>query len=154
MKNYYVGKPQAIYFKACTTSLPDYSNDSEVIDHIDRVFIQPLDEEALRRVSKACKQTVIAVAMSPWASLDMAFSLWRSIKMIEDVAQVYGMRPSLYNRYKLVKSVIHQLVFVGVTESVMDSVSDVVSGGLSDSALTPLMSVGSARIGQGVGAGI
>src|SRR5690554_7520572 len=81
--------------------MPDYSNDKEVIQHIDTTFLKPLDEEATRRISTYCVQTGVGVAISPWASLDMLLSLWRSIKMIDDIAQVYGVRPSLPNRLRL-----------------------------------------------------
>ncbi len=147
LKRFYDEKPQAVYFQRCIEVLPDYSNDREVINHIEAVFLQPLDKEAQRRISNYSLQTGAAVAVSPWASLDMLLSLWRSIKMIDDVAQVYGMRPSITNRYKLLKLVIHQLAFVGATEIVIDQVMDE----FGSSTLTSMASV---RLGQGLGAGI
>jgi putative membrane protein len=87
------------------------------------------------------------VAASPWASLDMVLSLWRSIKMIDDIAQIYGIRPSLTNRYKLLKLVFHQLAFVGSSEIVIDQVVHE----LGSSVLT---SMASTRLAQGLGAGI
>lgn len=147
LKRFYIDKPQIVYLQRCIDKLPDYSNDREVIDHIDRAFLQPLDKEALRRISNFSLQTGAAVAVSPWAALDMLLSLWRSIKMIDDVAQVYGMRPSLANRYKLLRLVIHQLAFVGATEIVIDQVVD-------EFGSSTLTSIASARMGQGLGAGI
>lgn len=147
LKTFYADKPQIVYLHQCIEKLPDYSNDREVIDHIDRVFLQPLDKEALRRISNFSLQTGAAVAASPWASLDMLLSLWRSIKMIDDVAQVYGMRPSLANRYKLLKLVVHQLAFVGVSEVVIDQV-------MEEFGPSMLTGLASARVAQGLGAGI
>ena len=147
LKGFYTDKPQGIYLQQCIEQLPDYSNDREVIDHIDRVFFQPLDKEALRRVSNFSLQTGAAVAASPWASLDMLLSLWRSVKMIDEVAQVYGIRPSLINRYKLMKQVIHQLVFVAATEVVIDQL-------VEEFGSSTLTSIASAKLGQGLGAGI
>jgi putative membrane protein len=147
LKRFYANKPQSVYLQRCIETLADYSNDREVIDHIDRVFLQPLDKEALRRISNFSLQTGAAVAVSPWAALDMLLSLWRSIKMIDDVAQVYGMRPSLANRYKLLKLVIHQLAFVGVSEIVIDQVMD-------EFGSSTLTGIASTRLGQGLGAGI
>lgn len=147
LKRFYSDKPQLVYLQRCIDKLPDYSNDREVIDHIDRVFLGPLDKEALRRISNFSLQTGAAVALSPWASLDMLLSLWRSIKMIDDVAQVYGMRPSLANRYKLLRLVIHQLAFVGASEIVVDQMVDELGS-------TTLTGIASARMGQGLGAGI
>ena len=147
LKAFYTDKPQGVYFQKCIDQLPDYSNDREVVDHIERVFLQPLDKEALRRVSNFSLQTSTAVAISPWASLDMLLSLWRSVKMIDDVAQVYGMRPSLMNRYKLLKQVIHQLAFVAVSEVMIDQF-------MEEFGSSTLTGIASARLGQGLGAGI
>jgi putative membrane protein len=144
---FYLKKPQHVSFQRCLEQLPDYSNDREVVAHIERIFLRPLDKEALRRVSNYSLQTATAVAVSPWASLDMLLSLWRSIKMIDDVAQVYGMRPSLFNRYKLLKLVTHQLVFVAASEVVIDQV-------IEEFGSSTLASMAGARLGQGLGAGI
>lgn len=147
LRVFYGDKPQRVYLERCLDTLPDYSNDREVIAHIDRVFLQPLDKEAQRRISNFSIQTGVVVAVSPWASLDMLLSLWRSIKMIDDIAQVYGMRPSLSNRYKLLRLVIHQLAFIGVSEILMDQA-------MEEFGSSTLTSMASARLGQGVGAGI
>ncbi|UZE94793.1 TIGR01620 family protein [Alkalimarinus alittae] len=144
---FYADKPQLVYFQRCIEKLPDYSNDREVVDHIERVFLKPLDKEALRRISNVSLQTGAVVAASPWASLDMLLSLWRSVKMIDDIAQVYGMRPSLVNRYKLLKLVVHQMAFVGASEIVIDQV-------MEEFGSSTLTSMASARLGQGLGAGI
>jgi len=147
LETFYEAKPQAVYYRRCLDSLPDYNNDREVVEHLERVFIEPLDKEALRRVSQFSIQTGVVVAASPWMSVDMLLSLWRSLKLIDEVAQVYGMRPSLLNRYKLIKKVLHQLVFVGVTEVLIDQ-------WLEDAVGSTLLGVASARIAQGMGAGV
>ena len=147
LNTFYSNKPQAVYFQQCLEQLADYSNDREVIGHIDRVFLQPFDKEALRRISIHSMQNGALVAVSPWATLDMLLALWRSIKMIDDIAEVYGVYPSLPNRYKLLKSVAKQLLLVGASEVLIDQVV----GGVGAQSLTAMAS---ARIGQGLGAGI
>lgn len=143
--DFYEDKPQAIYLKRTLESLPDYSNDREVVSHIDHVFLQPLDDEALRRISNYSLQSGIAVALSPWASLDMMLALWRSIKMIDSIGEVYGTRPSLLNRYRLLKSVIHQLAFVGISDLIIDNL-------VEESAKATLIGATSTRFSQGLGA--
>jgi len=146
LRGFYKNKPQAEYFERCIKEMPDYSNDREAIKHIDNIFLKPLDEEATRRVSNYCVQTGVGVAISPWASLDMLLSLWRSVKMIDDVAQVYGVRPSLPNRLRLFRRVVNQLLFVGATELLTESV-------LAEFGFQGITSSLSARAGQGIGAG-
>jgi len=143
---FYKNKPQQAHFEHCIQIMPDYSNDKEAIKHLDEVFLKPLDEEAARRVSVYAMQTGVGVALSPWASLDMLLSLWRSVKMIDDVAQVYGVRPSLPNRLRLFRRVVNQLLFVGATELLAENA-------LAEFGFQGLTSSLSARAGQGIGAG-
>lgn len=140
------GKPQALHFENCTRELPDYSNDREVVNHIERSFLQPLDQEAIRRVSMHSLHTGVAIAASPWASLDMFLSLWRSLKMIDEVAQVYGVRPSLVSRIRLLKMVLKNMALVGVSEVLIDQVAEVATLGVS--------TVIGSRATQGIGASI
>lgn len=146
LRSFYKNKPQQEHFERCIKDMPDYSNDREAIKHIDVIFLKPLDEEATRRVSAYCVQSGVGVAISPWASLDMLLSLWRSIKMIDDVAQVYGVRSSLPNRLRLFRRVVNQLLFVGATELLTESV-------LAEFGFQGITSSLSARAGQGIGAG-
>ena len=66
LKLYYSEKPQAVYLKRSLETLADYSNDKEAIDHIERSFLEPLDQEALRRVSNLSVKTGVVVTISPW----------------------------------------------------------------------------------------
>jgi putative membrane protein len=145
LNEFYQEKPQAVYLKRAVDSLPDYSNDREVVTHIDQSFLQPLDDEALRRISNYSLQSGVAVALSPWASLDMMLALWRSMKMIDSIGEVYGTRPSLLNRYRLLRSVIHQLAFVGISDLIIDNL-------VEESAKASLIGASSTRLGQGLGA--
>ena len=147
LKGFYTDKPQAVYLQRCLDSLPDYSNDREVIVHLERGFIEQLDQEALRRIGDMSLQSSIVVAVSPWASVDMVLALWRSMRLIDEVAQVYGVRPSLLNRYKLLRLVVHQLAFVGASEVLVDEL-------LEEIGSVSLVSQFSAKIAQGLGAGV
>lgn len=147
LTQFYKGKPQAPLLAKSIKSMPDYSNDKEAMVHLENVFLAPLDKEALRRVSKHSLQTGVVVAASPWAAVDMLFALWRSMKMIDEVGQVYGMRPSLANRYKLLKSVLRYLAFIGVSELALDEM-------LQEFGTTSLMGITGARLSQGIGAGV
>ncbi len=144
---FYANKPHAIHFQRCIDCLPDYANDRELLAHIDAVFLQPLDQEALNRVSRYSTQTGIVVAASPWAIVDIVLALWRVMKMIDDVAQVYGMRPSRLNRIKLLKKVIHQLAFIAVSEVMIDEL-------LEQMGVVSIVGIASTRIAQGLGASV
>jgi len=147
LHQFYLGKPQAALFRTAKEGLADYHDNKEIIDHLDQAFLNPLDQKALKTVSQFSAQTGIAVAVSPWASLDMLLSLWRNMKMISDIGQIYGLRPSLRNRYKLVKMVMKQLLLVGASEIAIQQL-------IEEMGLSSSLSMVSARLGQGLGAGV
>ena len=147
LKLFYVGKPQQILLDQCLCSLPDYALGQEVVAHINDTFIKPLDAEALTRVSRFSSQSALTVALSPWVTVDMLLSIWRNIKMIDEIGQVYGIRPSLANRISMLKSVISHLALSGASELVADYALDEVGG-------ASLASHFSFRLSQGLGVGL
>ncbi|GGO79706.1 hypothetical protein GCM10011348_14640 [Marinobacterium nitratireducens] len=147
MKAFYADKPQAPLLDRALEQLPDYSDDNETLGHLDRHFVAQLDTQAMQLVSRYSAQTGVAVAFSPWAALDMLLALWRSLQMIDEIGQVYGVAPSWPTRMRLLRKVLAQLTFVGASEVAIDQLSD----DLGSAALAGTLS---ARAGQGLGAGI
>ncbi|UTW12458.1 YcjF family protein [Marinobacterium rhizophilum] len=147
LERFYRDKPQAALLQPALHNLPDYSDDSEKLQHLDQHFVVQLDQAAMQIISSYSAQTGTAVAISPWAALDILLALWRSLGMIDAIAQVYGVAPSLPTRLKLLRQVFTQLGFVGASEVMIDQLSDDLGG-------AALAGVFSARAGQGLGAGI
>lgn len=56
-------------------------------------MLQPLDERAQAIIVRAARDAAIGVSISPIAALDVAITIWRSLRMIRDIAGVYGFRP-------------------------------------------------------------
>ena len=146
-KSFYAHKPHQALLDQCLSSLPDYKLGHEVITHIDDVFLKPLDAEALKRVTSFSYKTGLTVALSPWVALDMALSLWSNIKMIDDIGQIYGVRPSFVNRVSMLKSIIGHLTLAGASEFASDQIVDQLGG-------TSLASLFSVRLSQGLGVGL
>jgi len=147
LDTYYHNKPQNIPWQRCKKSMPDYNDDREALAHVEHMFLRHLDAEAQRRISSHSTQIGIAVAVSPWASVDMLLSFWRNLQMIIDVAQVYGIRPSLRNRLKLMRSVLHHMAVSGASEVVISELVKEVGG-------REALGILSARVAQGLGVGI
>jgi len=147
LKSFYAGKPQQVLLDQCLSSLPDYALGHEVVTHINEVFLKPLDTEALKRVSRFSYQTGLTVALSPWVAVDMVLSLWRNIKMIDEIGQVYGVRPSMVNRLSMLKSIVGHLALTGAGELATDHILDEVGG-------ASLASIFSVRLSQGLGVGL
>lgn len=132
------------------TSLAEH--DADIIDPRDRVrlaercLLVPLDAEAHRIVARAARRVTLLTAMTPAAALDILFVAVLNLRMLRELASLYGGRPSTLATLKLARMVVSHLA---------------VTGGLalSDSLIQHLVGKGlvgrlSARFGEGAVNGI
>ena len=146
LRKLYRGKPQQDKLEQALTTLPDYANDSELITHVNHQLFQTLDQQAIDRISRHSQQTALMVALSPVAAIDMLLSVWRCLKMIDEICQIYGIRPSLPARTRLLSMVFKQMALAGAT--------DLISGQLADFASNKLVGTISTQAGSGLGVGL
>ncbi|WP_257266132.1 TIGR01620 family protein [Endozoicomonas sp. ONNA2] len=142
----YQGKPQQVLLAQVLSEMPDYSDDSELLAYLDRHFFQTLDQQAVTLISQHSQQVALMVALSPFAAVDMLLSAWRSIRMLDEICQVYGVRPSLPARTHLLTMVMEQMVLAGATELLSDQLADFTSN--------RLLGVVSSQAASGIGVGI
>lgn len=146
LRKLYRGKPQDALLSQALDTLADYANDRETVDHLSSAFLSQLDQVALQRISTYSQQTAVMVAVSPLASMDMLIAFWRSARMVDEISQIYGYRPSLLGRWMLIKKLLHQLAFTGLTEIISDRLATLPSN--------RMLGIVSAAGAQGLGAGI
>ncbi|USE39849.1 TIGR01620 family protein [Endozoicomonas sp. SCSIO W0465] len=146
LRKLYQGKPQQVLLEQVLSEMPDYSDDREVLSHLDVHFFQKLDHQALTRISQHSQQVALMVALSPFAAVDMLLSVWRSIRMLDEICQVYGVRPSLPARSHLLTMVLEQMALAGAAELLSDQLADFTSN--------RLLGMVSSQAASGVGVGI
>jgi putative membrane protein len=71
---------------------------------------------------------------------------WRNLKMLREIADIYGISPGTATQWKLLRKVLHNIAFAGLSEISIHAGSHLLSSSLTASL--------SARAGQGVGAGL
>ena len=76
----------------------------------------------------------------------MLLMLWRNLRMIEALANIYGIELGYWSRIGLIRQVIHNVLYAGATELVTDVGMDLLGAELTAKL--------SARVAQGVGAGL
>jgi putative membrane protein len=108
--------------------------------------MKEIDQQAYRVVEQRAKETALLVMVSPIPLLDTLFTLWRNLRMIRDIATLYGGRPSFFASASLVKSVVQNLIYADVSEILAESVADAFGNSV--------LSVVSTQAAQGVGSGI
>jgi putative membrane protein len=68
----------------------DAHDDGEVVRLIDREVLAGIDRRAYQMVLRASRDTAVATALSPAALLDVVVVLWRNLKLVREVAGLYG----------------------------------------------------------------
>lgn len=144
LQSFYAGKMQEARLNSALDSLANYANDAETIDHLERVFVAPLDAQVDKIIQRYSIQTGLSVAASPFPTLDILLTLWRCQIMITEVSDIYGIKPNLTNRFRILYQVLRAMAYSGLTET---------SIGLADLSNIPLGQI-SARTAQGLGAAV
>ncbi len=94
-------------------------HDADIIDPRDRVrlaerhLLVPLDAEAHRIVARAARRVTLLTAMTPAAALDLVFVAVLNLRMLRQLAGLYGGRPSTLATLKLARMVVGHLAVTG-----------------------------------------
>jgi len=125
--------------------LPEYS-DIEIINLYSKEVLSKVDQKALDEVAKFSTESVILVAVSPVAIVDMMLMFWRNIRMIDKIAGLYGLKLSYWSRIRLIKQVFINMAYAGASEIITDFGADLLGADLLGKL--------SGRMAQGLGAGM
>ena len=98
-------------------SLQNHADDiidgADMIKLAERELMTPLDQEARRLVSSAAQRVSIVTAVSPRALIDVLFVFVASLRMIRQLARLYGGRPGTIGMIRLMRHVIGHLAITG-----------------------------------------
>ena len=127
-------------------------HESDVMDGKDRIrladrdLVAIFDNEAHRIIARRSRRVTMLTAVTPAAALDILFVAAQNLRMLREIATLYGGRPSVLATFRLARMVIGHLA---------------VTGGLalSDSVIQHIVGKGligrlSARFGEGAVNGI
>jgi len=118
----------------------------ELMQLYSRLVLTQVDQKALAEVAKYSSESVVLIALSPLALLDMLIMLWRNLTMVDKVAGLYGLKLGYWSRIKLVKQVFMNMIYAGASEVVTDVSVDMLGADLLGKL--------SGRLAQGLGAGM
>ena len=100
------------------TAAFERESSKDYISQFDNIVLTELDKEA-KKVIKSCVLTgSMAVAVSPHPALDSFFVLWRAKVLIRSVGEVYGLQPTGFSAYRLMKhAVTSAMIAVAMEQS-------------------------------------
>ena len=124
---------------------PEYT-DAEVINLYSKEVLSAVDQKALDEVAKFSTESVVLIAISPVAIIDMMLIFWRNIRMINKIAGLYGLKLSYWSRIRLIKQVFINMAYAGASEIIADFGADLLGADLLGKL--------SGRMAQGLGAGM
>lgn len=120
--------------------------DPELIQQYSSQVLAKVDQKALNLVAKYSSETVVLVALSPVAILDMLIVFSRNLKLIDKVSALYGLKMGYWSRIKLIRQVFANMLYIGASELIADIGTEVLSADMLGKL--------SARLAQGLGAGM
>jgi putative membrane protein len=91
----------------------DIIDGADMILLAERELMTPLDQEARRLVSAAAQRVSIVTAVSPRALIDVLFVFAASLRLIRQLARLYGGRPGTLGMIKLMRHVIAHVAITG-----------------------------------------
>jgi len=127
-------------------SIQDEHNEQEILIIFSRQVLNQLDQKAIKEIAKFSTESVVLVALSPVAIVDMMIMLWRNLRMIDKISGLYGLKLGYWSRIKLIKQVFINMVYAGASEMITDVGADMLGA--------DLLGKMSGRLAQGLGAGM
>lgn len=127
---------------AVVKHIDDIIDGADLIKLAERELLTSLDSEARHLVSTAAQRVSVVTAISPRALIDVLFVLVVSVRLVRQLARLYGGRPGALGMIRLLRQVVTHLAITGGVGIGDSMVQQMVGHGIASKL--------SAKLGEGV----
>ena len=114
LQSLYANRPDINWAKQ---SFREHENDimdpRDRVKLFDRLVLKPLDEESHRIIARRARRVTLLTTVTPAAALDILFVAAQNLRMLRELAELYGGRPSTLSTLKLARMVVAHLAVTG-----------------------------------------
>lgn len=143
LERLYSARPETAWGRArLAERQADVMDADALLGLAEREVMAPLDAAARASVEGAARQVAMVTALVPLAFADVAMALVANLRMIRQIAAIYGGRTGSFGSLRLLRRVFASLLAAGALALTDDMISSVAGGGV----LAKL----SRRFGEGV----
>lgn len=143
LKRLYAGREDMAWGRrALAEHEGDIMDAGEALRLAERALIAPLDPAARAIVAASAKRITIVTAVSPAALVDMAFVAAENLRMLRQIAALYGARPGGLSMIRLARMVVTHIVLTGGIAIGDDLIHQMIGHGVTARL--------SARLGEGI----
>ncbi|MCP4758942.1 MAG: DUF697 domain-containing protein [Planctomycetes bacterium] len=96
-------------------------------EHLD-VLLAAIDSDVDRLIRHEAARTGVLVALSGIPMLDAILCVWRSLRLMRQVAGAYGARPGFFGTLRLLRMILVHAVAIDVTQHAAEAVSNRIGG--------------------------
>jgi putative membrane protein len=99
--------------KSFSDHAKDIMDPRDRVKLFDRLVLKPLDEESHRIIARRARRVTLLTTVTPAAALDILFVAAQNLRMLRELAELYGGRPSTLSTLKLARMVVSHLAVTG-----------------------------------------
>jgi putative membrane protein len=139
----YAGRPDTAWGRSRLAERQAEVVDADaLLDLAERELMATLDARARASVESAARQVATVTALVPMALADVAASLVANLRMVRQIAEIYGGRSGSFGNLRILRRVFASLLAAGALALTDDMIGSVAGGGV--------LSKLSRRFGEGV----